>query len=54
MGASTVLVIAVIATNLYDIPRFEGSYAMGVAFVWVPVGAVAGALFWLLLTKRGR
>ena len=49
-----VLVIAVIATYLYGIPRFEGSYAMGVVFVWAPMGAVAGALFGLLLSKQSR
>jgi hypothetical protein len=54
LGAIAVVAIAAIASFAYDIPQFEGSYAMGVAFVWVPVGAVAGALFGLLLSKRGR
>jgi hypothetical protein len=54
LGAGAVLLIALIASHLYAIPQFEGSYAMGVAFVWMPLGALAGALFGLLLVKKSR
>jgi hypothetical protein len=54
LGAGTVVMIALVATYLYGIPQFEGRYAMTVAFVWMPMGAIAGALFGLLLWKSSR
>jgi hypothetical protein len=54
LGMVAVVVISTMAGYLYRIPQFEGANAMGVLFVWVPVGAIAGALFGLLLMKRSR
>jgi hypothetical protein len=54
LGAGAVVLVGMVATLLYDIPQSEGSFAMGGAFVWVPVGAIAGALFGLLLAKKSR
>lgn len=54
LGAGAVLLIAFVASSLYGIPRLEGGYATTVALVWMPLGAIAGALFGLLLVKKSR
>jgi hypothetical protein len=54
LGAGAVFLIAIVVAQLYAVPRFGGAYAMAVAFVWMPVGAIAGALFGLLLVKKSR
>jgi len=51
IGGGAVFLIAIVASYLYQIPQFKGTYAMGVAFVWMPLGAAAGALFARMMAK---
>lgn len=37
---------------IVPISQAEGAYAMGVAFFWVPLGAVIGAILGVVLRRR--
>ena len=43
-GAALTLAVCIAAGYLFDIPQFEGAYAMGVVFGWMPLGGVAGGI----------
>jgi len=43
-GALGAAALALIAVPLFNISQMEGAYAMGVAFFWVPLGAVVGLI----------
>lgn len=49
IGALAALALSVAATWIFDISQMEGAYAMGVAFFYMPAGAlvggIAGAIF---------
>ncbi|MGB8813634.1 MAG: hypothetical protein WCC57_10645 [Paracoccaceae bacterium] len=48
-GAAATLGLCIAAAYLLDIPQFEGAYAMGVIFGWMPLGGILvgiiGAVF---------
>jgi ABC-type amino acid transport system permease subunit len=43
-GGIAATAISIGAAIVFDISQMEGAYAMGVVFVWVPMGAVVGAI----------
>ena len=43
-GAAITLGICVAAGYLFDISQFEGAYAMGVVFGWMPLGGIVGGM----------
>ena len=43
-GAAITLGICIAAAYLFDISQFEGAYAMGVFFGWMPLGGVIGGI----------
>lgn len=43
-GALIALGLCVAAAWLFDISQAEGAYAMGVAFFYMPVGGILGAI----------
>lgn len=43
-GALAALLVAIWAAVANDISQHEGAYAMGVAFVFIPLGALVGAI----------
>lgn len=51
-GAVLAVVLAVAAAMIADISQAEGAYAMGVAFFWVPLGAVLGLISGIVLARR--
>jgi MFS family permease len=51
-GGAAAVALAVAAAWLFDISQAEGAYAMAVAFFWVPLGAVAGAVLAAVLPRR--
>ena len=44
LGAGVALGIGVLLLYLVPISQAEGAYAMGLAFLWMPAGAVLGAI----------
>ncbi|MFN4171939.1 MAG: hypothetical protein ACK4GW_09320 [Pseudorhodobacter sp.] len=46
--------LALIAVPLFNISQMEGAYAMGVAFFWVPLGAIAGTIAGAVMGWRTR
>lgn len=51
-GGVLAVVLAVAAAMIADISQAEGAYAMGVAFFWVPLGAVLGLILGIVLARR--
>ena len=43
-GAAITLAACIAAAYLFDISQFEGAYAMGVFFGWMPLGGVVGGI----------
>lgn len=43
-GAAITLGGCIAAAYLFDISQFEGAYAMGVVFGWMPLGGAAGGI----------
>ncbi len=43
-GAAITLGLCIAAAHVFDIPQFEGAYAMGVIFGWMPLGGVLGGM----------
>lgn len=43
-GGAVALGLGLLAQEAYGISNFEGAYAMGLIFFWVPAGALLGAL----------
>ena len=43
-GAAIALGICIAAGYLFDIPQFEGAYAMGAIFGWMPLGGITGGI----------
>ena len=55
LGAAITLGICIAAGYLFDIPQFEGAYAMAVIFGWVPLGGILGGIIgavWVV-ARRG-
>ena len=44
IGAMITLGLCIAAGYLFDIPQFEGAYAMGVIFGWMPIGGILGGV----------
>lgn len=53
-GAGLVFGIGMSLPMVVPISQAEGAYAMGVAFVWAPLGGVAGAIIGAVLGARSR
>ena len=53
LGGLSAGVIGFSLPEVISISQAEGAYAMGVAFFWVPLGAVVGAVAGLVL-RRGK
>ena len=49
VGAGVALGVCILVPYLTPISQAEGAYAMGVAFFWIPAGAILGALAGLFL-----
>ena len=43
-GAAIALGVCIAAGYLFDISQFEGAYAMGVVFGWMPIGGAVGGI----------
>jgi hypothetical protein len=43
-GATVTLGICIAGSYLFGISQFEGAYAMGVIFGWMPLGGVVGGI----------
>lgn len=56
LGGVIALAGATAAIPIFDIPQFEGAYAMGVVFTIIPAGAIIGALAGLIfgIVRRTR
>jgi MFS family permease len=52
LGGAAALALSILAAWLGGISQAEGAYAMGVAFFWVPLGAVLGAISGVVLSRR--
>ena len=48
-GGVLVFAIGMLLPMIIKISQAEGAYAMGVAFVWTPLGALVGAIIGLIL-----
>ena len=44
VGAAITLSTCIAAGYVFDISQFEGAYAMGVIFGWMPLGGVIGGI----------
>ncbi|MBT9244638.1 hypothetical protein KM031_06335 [Gemmobacter fulvus] len=44
--------IGILLPSVVSISQAEGAYAMGVAFFWVPAGAIAGAVLGVVMARR--
>lgn len=53
-GVALAVGLAVAAAIIFDITQAEGAYAMGVAFFWTPLGALAGAIAGAVFAPRRR
>lgn len=53
-AAAVTLIICIAAGYLFDIPQFEGAYAMGVIFGWVPLGGILGGIIGAILAVLRR
>ena len=51
-GAVGALVLSMLAAVVFNISQREGAYAMGVAFFYMPVGALVGAVTGAVLAAR--
>lgn len=54
IGGGVALLGGVAAAAIFGIPQTEGAYAMGLAFFWIPLGAVAGAIAGAVFGARRR
>ena len=43
-GGLVALGLSIAAAEIFSIPQFEGAYAMGVVFVYIPLGALIGGV----------
>jgi hypothetical protein len=54
-GAALALAVCVAAAEIFNISQMEGAYAMEVAFFFMPLGALFGAIIgaiWMATRKR--
>lgn len=54
-GAALALALCVAAAEIFSISQMEGAYAMGVAFFYMPLGAVVGGIIgavWMALRRK--
>lgn len=54
VGAGLVFGLGMSLPMIVPISQAEGAYAMGVAFVWTPLGGIAGAIIGAVLGARSR
>lgn len=52
LGGGVVFATGMALPSVVSISQAEGAYAMGVAFVWTPLGAVTGAVLGFVLAGR--
>jgi hypothetical protein len=50
-GGALVFAIGMLLPMVIKISQAEGAYAMGVAFVWTPLGALVGAVIGLIVAS---
>ena len=50
--AGVVFAVGMTLPSIITISQAEGAYAMGVAFFWTPLGALAGAVLGYVLSRR--
>lgn len=53
-GGGAVFALGLAAAEVLAISQAEGAYAMGLVFVWVPAGALMGAVAGAVLAARRR
>jgi hypothetical protein len=54
-GAALALALCVAAAQIFSISQMEGAYAMGVAFFYMPLGALIGGIVgavWMALRRK--
>ena len=54
-GASSALALCVAAAEIFSISQMEGAYAMGVAFFYMPLGALVGGIIgaiWMAMRRK--
>ena len=51
-GAAVALGLCVLAGWIFAISQAEGAYAMQVAFIWIPAGALVGLVAGLVAAGR--
>ena len=54
-GAALALTLCVAAAEIFSISQMEGAYAMGVAFFYMPLGALAGGIIgaiWMAVRRK--
>lgn len=51
-GGGAVFAAGMALPSVISISQAEGAYAMGVAFVWTPLGAVISAVLGVILSGR--
>lgn len=52
LGAILALIIATVAIPVFGISQMEGAYAMGIVFVIMPLGGLAGGIFGVIRSVR--
>ena len=52
LGGAATLALGLAAAEVFAIPQAEGAYAMGLAFFWVPLGALAGLIAGAVIAAR--
>jgi hypothetical protein len=53
-GGAVTMALGILAGDVFDISQREGAYAMAVAFVYTPIGAVVGGIIGAVLARRRR
>jgi hypothetical protein len=54
-GAALALALSVAAAEIFSISQMEGAYAMGVAFFYLPAGALIGGIIgaiWMTVRRK--
>ncbi|GGE21630.1 hypothetical protein SAMN05421774_106173 [Gemmobacter megaterium] len=51
-GAAAVFTLGLVAAEVFSISQAEGAYAMGLAFFWTPLGALAGVVAGAVIGAR--
>ena len=54
-GAALALASSIAAAEIFNISQMEGAYAMGVVFLYMPLGAVIGGItgaVWMAMRRK--